>query len=85
MSYGSHTDTVVMRSRRSRAAVNLTCQHKNRPLVVEGPEITVRPVGVRRWSVRGRFCAEELQAMIDLYSSGTLTGRLLQQKRTLVR
>jgi hypothetical protein len=28
--------------------VDLTCQHKNHTLLVEGPEITVRPVGTRR-------------------------------------
>jgi site-specific DNA recombinase len=28
--------------------VDLTCQHKNQILLVEGPEITVRPVGTRR-------------------------------------
>ncbi len=28
--------------------VNLTCQHKNQILLVEGPEITIRPVGTRR-------------------------------------
>ena len=30
------------------ALVDLTCQHKNQILLVEGPEITVRPVGTRR-------------------------------------
>jgi len=28
--------------------VDLTCQHKNQTLLVEGPEITIRPVGTRR-------------------------------------
>ena len=28
--------------------VDLTCQHKNQTLLVEGLEITVRPVGTRR-------------------------------------
>lgn len=28
--------------------VDLTCQHKNQTLLVEGPEIKVRPVGNRR-------------------------------------
>ncbi len=29
-------------------AVDLTCQHKNQTLLVEGPEIKIRPVGNRR-------------------------------------
>jgi hypothetical protein len=45
---GSHTGTVVMRSRRSRTGVDLTCQHKNQTLLVEGPEIMIRPVATRR-------------------------------------
>jgi len=48
MACGSHTDTVVMSSRRSRAVVDLTCQHTNHTVLVEGPEISVRPVGARR-------------------------------------
>jgi hypothetical protein len=28
--------------------VDLTHQHKNQTLLVEGPEITIRPVGTRR-------------------------------------
>ena len=28
--------------------VDLTCQHTNQTLLVEGPEITIRPVGTRR-------------------------------------
>jgi hypothetical protein len=30
------------------AMVDLTCQHTNHTLLVEGPEITIRPVGTRR-------------------------------------
>jgi hypothetical protein len=44
--------------------VDLTCQHKNQTLLVEGPEIKIRPVGARQWSVRERFGAEELREMI---------------------
>ncbi|TNC20073.1 hypothetical protein FG385_31590 [Amycolatopsis alkalitolerans] len=33
---------------RSVGLVELTCQHKNREVLVEGPEITIRPVGTRR-------------------------------------
>jgi hypothetical protein len=40
--------------------VDLTCQHKNQTLLVEGHEIKVRSVGARPWSMRERFCAEEL-------------------------
>jgi hypothetical protein len=53
MGCGSHTDTVVMRSRRSRTGVDLTCQHKNQTLLVKGPEITTRPVGTRRLAAGG--------------------------------
>jgi len=35
-------------SRRSRAVVDLTCKHTNHKVLVEGPEITIRPVGARR-------------------------------------
>ncbi len=28
--------------------VGLTCQHTNQTILVEGPEITIRPVGTRR-------------------------------------
>jgi len=52
---------------------HLTCQHKNPwTLLVEGPEIKIRPVG------SGRFCAEELQAMIDLYISGATSSQVAE-------
>jgi len=35
-------------------SVDLTCQHKNHTLLVEGPEITVRPVGTRRVTAGSR-------------------------------
>lgn len=44
---GSHTDTVMTTSRRSQTEVDLTCQH-NQALLVEGPEITIRPVSTCR-------------------------------------
>jgi hypothetical protein len=58
--------------------VDLTCQHKNQTLLVEGPEIKVRPVGTRPQSMRGRFSADQLQAMIDLYTSGATAQQLAQ-------
>ena len=45
---GSHNDTVVTTSRRSSTVVDLTCQHTNHTVLVEGPEIMIRPVGTRR-------------------------------------
>jgi hypothetical protein len=30
--------------------LDLTCQHKNHTVLVEGPEITIKPVGTRRVS-----------------------------------
>jgi hypothetical protein len=35
--------------------VDLTCQHTNHTLLVEDPEIKVRPVGARQRSMRERF------------------------------
>lgn len=45
---GSRNDTVVTMSRKSRAVVNLALQRTNHPVLVEGSEIAVRPVGTRR-------------------------------------
>jgi hypothetical protein len=56
--------------------VELKCQHKNQTLLVEGPEIIICPVGARQWSMHDRFSAEDLQAMIDLYTSGLPGHRL---------
>jgi transposase-like protein len=56
--------------------VDLTCQHKNQTVLVEGPEIKIRPVGARQWSVRERFGAEELREMIDLYVSGATRSQV---------
>ena len=50
---GSHTDTVVTTSRRSRTVVDLTLQHTNHTVLVEGPAIMIRPVGTRRLVVGG--------------------------------
>jgi hypothetical protein len=83
MGCGSHTDTVGMRSRRSRIGVDLTCQHKNQALLVEGPEIMIRPVGARPQSMRGRFSADQLQAMIDLYKSGATAEQLVSRNSTV--
>ena len=58
--------------------VDLTCQHKNQALLVEGPEIMIRPVGTRPQSMRGRFAADQLQAMIDLYKSGATAEQVAQ-------
>jgi hypothetical protein len=45
---GSRNDTVATTRRRSRTVVELTCQHTNQTVLVEGPEIMIRPVGARR-------------------------------------
>ena len=58
--------------------MDLTCQHKNQTLLVEGPEIKIRPVGTRPQSMCGRFSAEQLQTMIDLYKSGATAEQLAQ-------
>lgn len=68
-----------MRSRKSRIGVDLTLQHKNHTLLAEGPEVKIRPVGARQWSMRERFRAEELQAMIDLYISGATSSQVAQR------
>jgi Resolvase, N terminal domain len=54
----------------SRIVLDLTCQHKNRPLLVAGHGIKVRPISTRPWSMWGCFSADQLQALIDLYKSG---------------
>jgi DNA invertase Pin-like site-specific DNA recombinase len=59
--------------------VDLTCQHKNQTLLVEGPEIKIRLVDARPWSMRERFCAEELQAMIDLYLAGATSSQVAER------
>jgi hypothetical protein len=59
--------------------VDLTYQHTNQILLVEGPEIKIRSVGARPWSMRERFCAEELQAMIDLYTSGATRSQVAER------
>jgi len=56
--------------------VDLTCQYKNQTLLVEGPEIMIRPVGTRPQSMHGRFSADELQTIIDLYKSGATAEQL---------
>ncbi len=45
---GSHNDTIVRTKPQLNTMVDLTCQHKNHTLLVEGPEIMIRPVGTRR-------------------------------------
>jgi hypothetical protein len=69
--------------------VDLTCQHKNQTLLVEGSEIVIRPIGTRPQSMRGRFSADELQAMIDLYKSGATAEQIAQtygfSKRSIKR
>ena len=69
--------------------MDLTCQHKNQTLLVEGPEIKIRPVGTRLQSMRGRFSTDELQTMIDLYNSGATAEQIAQtygfSKRSIKR
>jgi DNA invertase Pin-like site-specific DNA recombinase len=76
---GSYIDTVVTTTRRSQIVVDLTCQHKNQTLLVEGPEIKIRPVGAGPWSMHDRFPAEDLQAVIDLYISGATSSQVAQR------
>jgi hypothetical protein len=54
MSRGSRTDTVAATKPQARTVVDLTCQHKNHTVLVEGPEITIRPVGTRRVTAGSR-------------------------------
>lgn len=44
---GLLASTLTGQSASEAAEVDLTCQHKNHTLLVEGPEITIRPVGTR--------------------------------------
>ncbi|MGH3550517.1 MAG: hypothetical protein ACRDQU_20835 [Pseudonocardiaceae bacterium] len=59
-------------------SVDLTCQHKNQTLLVEGPEIMIRPIGTRPQSMRGRFSTDQLQTMIDFYKSGATAEQVAQ-------
>jgi DNA-binding transcriptional regulator LsrR (DeoR family) len=49
----------------------------------------VRPVGTRPQSMRGRFSADQLQTMIDLYQSGATAEQVAHtygfSKRTIKR
>src|SRR4051812_16379978 len=76
---GSHNDTVITTNRRSRPMVDLTCQHKNQTLLVEGPEIMICPVGARPWSMHDRLSAEDVHAMIDLYLSGATRAQVAER------
>jgi hypothetical protein len=49
---GSRTDTTITTKPQINATVDLTCQHKNQTLLVEGPEIKIRPIGTRPQSMR---------------------------------
>jgi len=44
----SRNDTVVTTSRSSQTVVDLTPQHTNHTVLVEGSEIMIRAVGARR-------------------------------------
>jgi transposase-like protein len=48
-------------------------------LLVEGPEIMIRPVGAHQWSMRERFRPEELQVIIDLYTSEATRAQVAEQ------
>lgn len=58
--------------------MDLTCQYENQALLVEGPEVMIRPVGARPQSMRSYFAAAELQAMIDLNKSGATAEQVAQ-------
>jgi DNA-binding transcriptional regulator LsrR (DeoR family) len=49
----------------------------------------IRPIGMRLQSMRGRFSADQLQAMIDLYQSGATAEQVAQtygfSKRSIKR
>jgi hypothetical protein len=54
-------------------------------LLVEGPEVMIRSVGTRPQSMRGRFTADQLQAMIDLYTSGVTAEQLARTSGFSIR
>jgi Helix-turn-helix domain of resolvase len=76
---GSHTGTVAITKSQVNAMMDLTCQHKDQTLLVEGPEIKVRSVGADSWSMHDRFSAEDLQTVIDLYISRTTSSQVAQR------
>jgi transposase-like protein len=57
--------------------VDLTLQHTNHTVLVEGPEIMICR-GARQRSVSDRFSTEDLQAMVDLYSSGATAKQVAE-------
>jgi hypothetical protein len=50
---GSHNDTAVTTKPQINTMVDPTCQHTNHTVLVEGPEIMIRPVGTRRLMAGG--------------------------------
>jgi hypothetical protein len=64
--------------------VDLTCQHKNQTLLVEGSEIKIRPVGADSWSLHDRFSAEDIQAVVDLYISGATSSQVAPAGRVVL-
>lgn len=59
--------------------MDLPCQHKNQTLLVERPEIKIRPVRAGSWSIHDLFSAEDLQAVIDLYIPEATSARVAQR------
>lgn len=57
--------------------MDLTHQHKNHTVLVEGSEIRVRAVGT--CSTRDRFSAQDVQTMIDLYISGVTRSQVAER------
>ena len=45
----------------------------------------IRPIGTRPQSMRGRFSADQLQAMIDLYKSGITAKQVAERFGISVR
>jgi DNA invertase Pin-like site-specific DNA recombinase len=76
---GSRTDTTITTKPQINATVDLTCQHKNQTLLAEGPEIMIRPVGVLQGSMHDRFSAQDVQSMIDLYTSGATRAQVAER------
>lgn len=78
MACGSHNDTITTTKPLVTGGGGPNVSAKNQTLLVEGLEIMVCPVGARQWSMRDRFSVEDLQAMVDLYSSGATAKQVAE-------
>jgi 2,4-dienoyl-CoA reductase-like NADH-dependent reductase (Old Yellow Enzyme family) len=86
MGCGSHTDTVVMRSRRSRTVVEILTAYSHTThaadlrlcptVVLTSPVRAARPSAKIPWSLRDRLGEREIAELITAYRHGTTAASL---------